>query len=202
MKIDKPAQVGYRGVLIYFVITLSLVSWPAHCQGKEITLLIQQTPSDGGQVTPLAGTYKYAQGSEVTLTAKPREGYEFAYWLGDVSDQQTISTVVHLNKPKIVIAVFQPIQNDLNVSGNFGGGGASGGLVSSPVTIGIPTSLSTGGGGKTQQQKIYVPSGENPPVVPEPATGVLLTLGSLLTFSKRRRNRISPSRNESRTLPL
>ncbi len=198
MKIERPALSGFR-VLISFVIVLSCVTFPAYCKGGTITLLIQQTPKDGGEVTPLAGTYKYDQNSEVTLTAKPKEGYEFAYWLGDVSSQESISTVVHLDKPKIVIAVFQPIQNNLNISGNAGGGGGGNGLVNTPVTIGMSAGLSGGGGGKPQQQKVYVSSGEKPPVVPEPATGVLLAIGGLLTFSKRRKKTISLSRSESRT---
>lgn len=198
MKINSPAQVGFRGILFTIVFTLSSVFTPAFCNGQKMTLLVQQSPNEGGEVTPLAGTYKYDADSEITLTATPSSGYEFLYWLGDVSDQQSTSTVVHLNKPKIVIAVFEPIQVSLDSAGRISGGGAGGGMVNNTLTIGQPASLS-GGGGKPQQQKVYVPAGDKPPVTPEPATGALLALGSLFTFSKRRRRKISLSQNRIRT---
>ena len=201
MKIYNQALVRFRRLFFFSLIASIFAFSPAFSQSNKYTLLVQQTPSDGGQVTPLAGSYKYDPGTEITLTAKPNNGYEFAYWLGDVSNQQASSTIVLLNKPKIIIAVFQPIQNNLNVSGDIGGGGAISGLVSNPVTIGQPASLSSGGAGKPQQQKVYAPAGENPPVVPEPATGVLLTLGSILTFTKKRKRKVNLSQNESR-IPL
>ena len=201
MKTNNAELVRLRGILLTFIISVLCAFSPAYCQGQQVTLLVQQTPDEGGAVTPLAGTYKYEPDSDITLTALPNPGYEFAYWLGDVSDQKSISTVVHLDKPKIVIAVFQPIQSNLEVSGRIssGGGGGRAGLVSNPVTIGMPAGISGTGGGKPQQQKVYFPAGEKPPVVPEPATGVLLTLGSLFAFKKRRKSRINPARNRIRT---
>ncbi len=199
MKVNSPAYVGFKGVLFTCVIAVSCLVSPAYCQGRKITLLVQQTPNEGGAVAPLAGVYRYDPDSEVTLTATPNNGYEFLYWLGDVSDQQSISTVVHLNKPKIVIAVFEPIKGSLNVPNNISGGGGGGGLINNPVTVGQPASLSGGGGGKPQQTKVYAPAGEKNPVVPEPATGVLLALGSLLTFTKRRKRKFTQSQSESRT---
>jgi hypothetical protein len=191
MKVESPAHVGFSRFLFFFLITVSTAISPAFCQSSKITLLVQQTPNEGGEVTPLAGVYKCEPGSEITLTATPNTGYEFLYWLGDVSDQRSASTVVHLNKPKIVIAVFEPIRDNLNVSNNISGGGGSSYLGNNPITIGQPASLS-GGGGKPQQQKIYFPAGEKPPVVPEPATGVLLAIGSLFTFKRRRKRKINP----------
>ena len=193
MKTNYPAYVGFKGVLFTFVILVICIFTPAYCQSQQMTLLVQQTPNEGGAVTPLAGAYKYEQGSEVALTATPNTGYEFLYWLGDVSDQESISTTVHLDKPKIVIAVFERINGNLDASNNISGGGG-GGLGSNPVTIGQPVSLS-GGGGKAQKQTVYVPAGDKPPVVPEPATGLLLALGSLFTFKKRNRKKFIPSQS-------
>lgn len=199
MKFKYPANVGFRSVLLAMIIVVSCTFSSAYCQSQKITLLVQQTPSDGGQVTPNEGTYKYDQNSEVTITAAPNKGYEFLYWLGDVSNQESISTTVRLDKPKIVIAVFEPVKSSVDVSErnipNFSGGGGGGGLIGNRVSIGNSVSIN-GGGGVTPQKPtlIYVPSGENSPVVPEPATGLLLALGSLFTLTRRRREKTNPSR--------
>ncbi len=202
MKVKYPANVGFRSVFLAVIILASCTFSSAYCQSQKITLLVQQNPSDGGQVTPNEGTYKYDQNSEVTITAAPNKGYEFLYWLGDVSNQESISTTVRLDKPKIVIAVYEPVKSSDDVSerniptfSGGGGGGGGGGLVGNRVSIGNSISISGGGGGIPQKPTtIYVPVGENSPVVPEPATGLLLALGSLFTLTKRRSEKTNPSR--------
>jgi hypothetical protein len=162
---------------------------PAYCQTHNITLLVQQTPNEGGDVSPVAGVYTYQAESEITLTATPSPGYEFIYWLGDVSDHEANSTFVLLDKPKIVIAVFEQVQGGLDVSGVPGGGGGRSATTASSSGIIQPASLSSTVGAKPQST-VYSTGVENPPVIPEPATGVLLTLGSLFAFAKRRRKKI------------
>ena len=66
---------------------------------------------------------------------------------------------------------------------------------SNPVIISSSGSISGAGGGKHQKQTVYAPAGDKPPVVPEPATGLLLALGSLFTFKKRTRRKFNPSQN-------
>jgi hypothetical protein len=194
MKRINPAHVGFRGVFFTLVIVVISTFSPAYSQNQKMTLLVQQTPNEGGEVTPLAGAYKYEQGSEVTLTATPNNGYEFLYWLGDVSSQESVNTTVHLDKPKIVIAVFEQIKGGIEAPNMNGGGGGGGGLGSNQVTISSSGGIS-GGGGKPQKQTVYVPSGDKPPVVPEPATGLLLALGSLFAFKKRTRRKFNPAQN-------
>ena len=58
----------------------------AYCQSGDIALLIQQSPSDGGSVTPAVGIHYFAPGEEVELVALAEPGYQFLQWLGDVSD--------------------------------------------------------------------------------------------------------------------
>ncbi len=189
MKVGSPTiGVGYRGVLLAFIIVVGGVMTPAYCQTHNITLLVQQTPNEGGAVTPVAGVYTFEAESEVTLTATPSPGYEFIYWLGDVSDHEANSTVVLLDKPKIVVAVFEQAPNGLEVSGVPGGGGGGMTTASSSGII-QPGSLSSTTGAKPKGT-VYSTDAENPPVIPEPATGVLLTLGSLFAFTKRRRKKI------------
>jgi hypothetical protein len=189
MKVGSPTiRVGYRGVLLAFIIIAGGVMTPAFCQTHNITLLVQQTPNEGGAVTPNAGVYTYQAESEVTLTATPSPGYEFIYWLGDVSDHAANSTVVLLDKPKIVVAVFEQAPNGLEASGVPGGGGGGGMTTASSSGIIQPAGLSSTTGARPQSN-VYASAAENPPVIPEPATGILLTLGSLFAFAKRRRKK-------------
>ncbi|MHC4751388.1 MAG: InlB B-repeat-containing protein [Planctomycetota bacterium] len=161
---------------------------PAYCKTPSVTLLLEQTPSTGGEITPVAGVYYYAPGAEVTLTAVPKPGYQFVHWLGEVSDPASKSTVVYLNKPKVIIAVFEQTEYGILGEGESlaAGGGAGGGPVPTAVDFSRPAGLSSGGGGKPQPQKlVFMESGDAAPEVPEPATGVLLVLGSLFAFSRR-----------------
>jgi len=198
MNIICPAKVGFRSVFLTCIMVVSCTFSSAYCQSQKITLLVQQTPNDGGKVTPDEGAYKFDENSEVTLTAIPNNGYVFVHWLGDVSDQESTSTTVHLNKPKIVIAVFEPVKDAIEPSNNIGSSGGGGGssLVGNHVNVGNSVSISSGGGGgfvKPEGQVVFVPAGDNPPTVPEPATGLLFALGSFLTLRKRRREKANLS---------
>ncbi|MHC4207590.1 MAG: InlB B-repeat-containing protein, partial [Planctomycetota bacterium] len=72
-----------------------------------MVLLLEQTPVKGGEITPVAGVHYFKPDSEVILTAVPKAGYKFIHWLGDVSDPTSANTVVYLNEPKVIIAVFE-----------------------------------------------------------------------------------------------
>ncbi len=47
------------------------------------TLQVRREPPEGGMVAPAGGSYP--AGSEVTLQARPREGYTFSRWSGDAA---------------------------------------------------------------------------------------------------------------------
>jgi len=102
-----PAQ-SARLVLIIFILTV-----PAYCGTSNTALLIQQSPLDAGTVTPSPGVHNFELNTEVTLTAVPEPGYQFVYWLGDVSDPTSSRTIVLLNAPKIVIAVFERVEYEV-----------------------------------------------------------------------------------------
>ncbi|MBC8468668.1 MAG: PEP-CTERM sorting domain-containing protein [Planctomycetes bacterium] len=170
-----------------------IVGWlfvPAYCQTSDVALLLQQTPNKGGAITPDAGVYHYKQNSEVIVTAAPKPGYQFAYWIGDVSDPAAISTMVYLDKPKIIIAVFEQGGNGVpaaekGISGGGGGGGGGGsGFVSPAMTFGQAGSISGVAGGV--KPKIYKSAYPKSEVIPEPATCLLLGFGSLFAFVRRR----------------
>ena len=187
MKFGGPTFVGWK--LVVLAITIITVGWlaPAHCQTSDVALLLQQTPSTGGAITPTAGVHHFKLNSEITLTAAPKPGYQFLYWLGDVSDPAATKTVVYLDKPKIIIAIFEQTENGTlveEVGLSFGGGGAGGsGLVNTVANFGYTGGMSSGAAGRAKSPKVvYV---KNIEAIPEPATGVLLLLGSLFAFARR-----------------
>jgi len=187
MKPGGPPFIGWRGLISAIAIIVCWLFAPAYCQTPDVALLLQQTPSKGGAITPTAGVHHFELNSEITLTAAPKPGYQFLYWLGDVSDPAATSTVVYLDKPKIVIAIFEQTENGTlveEVGLSFGGGGAGGsGLVNTVANFGYTGGMSSGAGGRAKSPKVvYV---KNIEAIPEPATGVLLLLGSLFAFARR-----------------
>jgi hypothetical protein len=187
MKLRSPPFIGWRGLVTAITISLGWLFAPAFCQNPNVALLLQQTPSKGGVTTPTAGVYHFDLNSEVTLVAVPKPGYQFVYWLGDVSDPSATSTLVYLNKPKIIVAVFEETEYGglLTEGSPSGGGGAGGGMVRNAVNFGHTGGMSTGAGGKKSiiHKHVYP---EIPEVIPEPSTVILLALGSLFAFTRRR----------------
>jgi hypothetical protein len=143
-------------------------------------LCIEQSPAQAGKLSPDSGMHRFSAETVVVLSAEPQPGYQFAYWLGDVSDPKAQRTTVQLSSSKIVVAVFQPADDDHSKEILFGGGGGGGGLVPTRIDLGMP-GYSLAGGGRVESRVVAVPV-----PVPEPATLLLLGLGAL-TLRKRRR---------------
>ena len=198
---------GYT-VAVVLAVILSVVS-SAHCQTDGVAMLLQQTPAEGGRVTPGPGMHHFETDAEIALTAVPAAGYQFVYWLGDVSDPGANSTIARLDAPKIIIAVFQKIEYDFlpftqQMRGApLGGARASaadyqrGGI--SPTAGTRPRSSSWPRPPQPPQEEPEEPDqpefpvpneGDNFPVpepVPEPGTLCLFGLGGLIFLRKRRR---------------
>jgi len=68
------------------------------------------TASEGGTVSTEGGTYD--EGTEVTVTATPDDGYEFIEW--DGNDNQSNSFTVSINSNLTIQANFQIIQSNEN----------------------------------------------------------------------------------------
>jgi len=169
---------------------------PAYCETDGTALLLQQAPVQGGTITPDVGVHHFDLNTDVTLTAVPRPGYQFIYWLGDVSDPTANRTVVYLDAPKIVVAIFERAEYKfLDVQERAqsapGGGGFAGAGAADYVRQGF------GGGGGRRPQSWPGPPDQEPepepetddfPVpTPEPATVCLLGLGGLILLPRRRR---------------
>ena len=70
--------------------------------------------TEGGSVTVPgeAGPYTYEEGTQVTITAQPDQGYEFAYWSGDVETigyARAATTVIAMNEDYAITANFIPV---------------------------------------------------------------------------------------------
>lgn len=196
------------------MLVLALGHRYANAQANGTTLLLQQSPPNGGAVSPAVGVHTFDQNTDVTLTATPKPGYQFVYWLGDVSDTTASTTIAYLDTPKIIIAVFERVKYDFaffeELPPSRAGGGGGGQRRSSADYTGQG---GFGGPGGRRPHKYRRPSYEptengdldppdpdfpvpddiedfpvpDPEPIPEPATGLLLTLGALLARSKRKR---------------
>jgi len=184
MKRGDSISVLWRGIILALAIGALGLATPTDARAKDMMLLLEQSPIRGGDISPVPGTYHFEPDSRVTLTAVPKPGYRFLHWLGDVGDPSATQTVVHLNKPKIIVAVFE--QNDDRLGKPDGvpvGGGGGGGLFPTPADLRWPGGFSAGGGSTRTQPTTYVIRGSEP--VPEPATGLLLLLGGILGLRRR-----------------
>jgi uncharacterized repeat protein (TIGR02543 family) len=77
-----------------------------------------------GSITPGTGTYDYAEGTVVSLTAIPRSSWQFDGWTGDVADASSAETTVTIDFDKTVTAHFIEKPNQVNwsmVGGGIGG---------------------------------------------------------------------------------
>jgi hypothetical protein len=190
-------------IIVAFIAVVMILPGPVYCQDDGVVLLIQQSPVQGGTVTPEMGVHRFEPGEEVVLTAVPKPGYQFIYWIGDVSEPTANRTSVYLNVPKIIIAVFERSEFEFLVTEELQEGAPGGGLIRSSADYANSGSASGGGkrphkppgppGPPEQPTDFPVPpEGEEndfpvPPPIPEPATILLLFFGSLGLVRKRRK---------------
>lgn len=210
MKSGNAISAGTQGVVLVLVIIAAVLTGSAYCQTDEVSVLIQSSPANGGTISPGIGVHTFISDTEFTLMAVPKPGYQFVYWLGDVADPTASSTVVYLDMPKIIIAVFErsehevilaaqvgikstPIGGLLYSAWDYGRQGYSGGGAKRPHKFRWPApeeweegDLPVPGEGEADFPVPGEGEADFPvPDIPEPATAVLLALGTLLAARKR-----------------
>jgi hypothetical protein len=203
MKLNKKFTGLLTSAMVVAIISV-VFAGPVYSEPGNIALFIQETPAGGGRISPGTGVHHFESGEKVVLTAVPKSGYQFVYWLGDVSDSAASSTITYLTSPKIIIAVFERVKYEfLDMEGETENAPGGGHLIGSREEGG---GGGFGGGGGPRPHQPHAPStppeepeekeGEFPvpkegndfPVpeepIPEPATGILLVLGSLAVLTK------------------
>lgn len=187
-----------RGRFLGIVVAVGSLLLPVLCQATEVTMILRQSPADGGILHPDPGLHYYGVKAQVFLAAIPNPGYEFICWLGDVSDPAANRTVVYLDKPKIIIAMFERIEYNTSFMGEGAAAGSGGGYISGG---GLINAADFGGAGPSRLQTA-APSGARPrrtryetsepseppgpvePPIPEPATAVLLLAGGWVALTR------------------
>ena len=185
---------GLGRLILFGLIIAVVLPTAAYCQ-DGIALLIQKTPPQGGSVTPGTGVHHLGLNSEVTLTANPKPGYQFVYWIGDVSDSTSSTTMAYLDSPKIIIAVFERaeyafLEKDEAIRSAPNGGmyGSASDYSRQGYTGGGGRRSSNGGGGGGETPDPESDPFPIPEPIPEPATAILLTIGSLVAFVNRKKS--------------
>jgi hypothetical protein len=163
-------------MLIGIVVIVAGSTLPAVAAGAQdsgFALLIQSSPSEGGNVTPGDGVHRVEIGNSVPLIAVPKRGYRFLYWLGDVGQTDRTRTSVRMDSPKLVVAVFEREQFEDLLGSGIPQGASYGGLY---------PSQQPGSGGPVSPRN-WTPdtpdTPDTPEKTPEPMSFLLLGLGAI-----------------------
>jgi hypothetical protein len=188
MTTRKSKFLTWRRFVLTLAVLLAGLLAPAYCKSSGTELFIKPSPTFGGTITPASGLHSFELNSTVELKAVPLPGYKFVCWFGDVSSPTSADTTVHLNGPKIIVALFVPNNLDappeLDSFVHGGGGSGRNGLRPFASDLSTPDwSVSAGGSAAHRMGKSSFPADALP--IPEPATFLLLGLGLAVRLRRR-----------------
>lgn len=200
MKRQNPIFFGKYGTILTVIISVAALLGSASCYANSNALLLQQTPSKGGVVTPDVGVHHLDQNSEITITAIPKPGYRFVYWMGDVADPTARTTFAYLDRPKIIIAVFERNVYESLAMSEMVSSAPTGGLKNGSADFYAGGGISGGGGRRPRKRYPPPPPPQSDPFpvpgddldlqpIPEPMSGILLALGGWLAMAKRKKKK-------------
>jgi hypothetical protein len=157
-----------------------------------MAVLLEKAPVEGGTLRPQAGVHDFSPGTEVTLAAVPKQGYRFAYWIGEVVDSASSTTTAYIDGPRIIVAVFvrneyafedvrdiipgAPLGGLVGSAGDIGGGGGGGGIGGRRQDIDFPPLPEP-----PEPEEVEFPV----PEIPEPSVLLLLAAGAAAVFRRR-----------------
>jgi hypothetical protein len=204
-------------IILLAVGLVIVLSDQGYCRQREsegYALIIQNSPVNGGTVTPGLGVQRFGLNEVVTLRAIPKPGYYFVYWLGDVIEETSEETTVVVDSPKIIIAIFERTEySTLTELDTIRPGIGRGGAMAVRTDFRMGPRISPGGWKDRDWDwptfEPWVPPGPFPvpdgdmgedvplpvdndiPVpddepVPEPATMLLLGAGAVFAISRRK----------------
>lgn len=92
-----------RKITILIALAILITAIPCLAdESQDYVLLLKQSPVDSGTVSQ-----QTTEHGLISISASPKNGYQFIYWLGDVADSTSPSTTVTTDSPKLVIAVYE-----------------------------------------------------------------------------------------------
>ena len=117
---------------------------PISTPTPQVTLSIDA--GIGGTTSPIPGNYIYDLGSQVTISASPRNGYIFEYWLmNDASKNYSASVVLSMSSSRSALALFSviPVPTPTPSPGETPGPTVQPTPVPTPIPVVTPTPTSS-----------------------------------------------------------
>ena len=128
------------------------MSFLLSCDKDDIQTTVQYTltvsASEGGTISTEGGTYD--EGTEVTITATPSEGYFFAGWEGNDSTSESLT--ITLNSNQTFQALFELISLDPIIGVWYGSGSF---INAFGISVDFETTLTYVGSGSATNESIF-----------------------------------------------
>ena len=134
------------------IFLITIMSVLLSCDKDDIQNTVQYTltvsVSEGGTISTEGGTYD--EGTEVTITATPSEGYFFAGWEGNDSTSESLK--ITLNSNQTLQALFEIIPLDPIIGVWYGSGSFINGF---GISVDFETTLTYVGSGSATNESIF-----------------------------------------------